>query len=201
MWDKQNQHVGDRQRLFTAVDQAVDATKVLYPGSYVDLAASFVWPAVTYVDLDRRAAQFFADENGIQQLISEQGIDPSTGEVRFIRADYTSELDLRDDEFDLLISLYAGFVSEHCTDHLRVGGTLLANPSHGDVAMASIDFRYRLRAVITARSDRYSVTSQNLDSYLVPRRSVDLTRQSLHASGRGIAYEKSAFAYLFERVA
>ena len=40
----------------------IDAERALYPGSYVDLAPSFVWPSVTYVDTDRRAAQFFADE-------------------------------------------------------------------------------------------------------------------------------------------
>jgi hypothetical protein len=55
LWEKQDQHVGDRQRLFTAVAATLDATNVLYPRSFVDLAASFVWASVTSVDLDRRA--------------------------------------------------------------------------------------------------------------------------------------------------
>jgi hypothetical protein len=200
-WEKQDRHVGDRQRLFTAVAETVDASKVLYPGSYVDLAPSFVWPSVTYVDIDRRAAQFFGDDDGVQQLLIEHGVDAVTHAVRFIGADYADTLCLDDGEFDLLISLYAGFISEHCTQYLRVGGTLLVNPSHGDAAMASIDPRYRLTAVITARSGRYSVTSRELDTYLQPKRDVDVTRESLHASGRGVAYTKSPFAYLFERIA
>ena len=121
--------------------------------------------------------------------------------VRFIGADYADALDLDDGEFDLLISLYAGFISEHCTRYLRVGGTLLVNPSHGDAAMASIDPRYRLTGVVTARSGRYSVSTRELDTYLVPKREVEVTRESLHASGRGVGYTKSPFAYLFERVA
>lgn len=181
--------------------EAVDVTKVLYPGSYVDLAPSFVWPSVTYVDVDRRAGQFFADESGVQELLAEHGVDPATREVRFIEADYADALDLGDSEFDLLISLYAGFVSEHCTGYLRVGGTLLANPSHGDVAMASIDPRYRLQAVVEARSGRYTVGSRGLDTHLIPKRGVGVTKESLHADGRGVAYTKSPFAYLFERVA
>ncbi len=201
LWEKQDQHVGDRQRLFTAVAETVDASKVLYPGSFVDLAPSFVWPSVTYVDIDRRAAQFFGDGDGVQQLLIEHGVDAVTHVVRFIGADYADALCLDDGEFDLLISLYAGFISEHCTQYLRVGGTLLVNPSHGDAAMASIDPRYRLTAVITARSGRYSVTSRELDTYLQPKRHVDVTRESLHASGRGVAYTKSPFAYLFERIA
>ena len=201
MWEKQDQHGGDRHRLFTAVAEALDVATVLYPGSYVDLAPSFVWPSVTYVDVDRRAGQFFGDESGVQQLLVEHDADPATHLVRFIGADYTDPLDLEDGEFDLLISLYAGFVSEACTRHLRIGGTLLVNPSHGDAAMASIDPRYRLTAVVTSRSGRYSVDSRHLDTYLVPKRDVAVTKEYLHASGRGVAYTKSPFAYLFERVA
>jgi len=201
LWEKQDQHHGDRHRLFMAVAAAIDVERVLYPGSYVDLAPSFVWPLVTYVDIDRRAGQFFGDQIGVQELLVEHGVGPNSHSVRFISADYTDLLDLDEGEFDLLISLYAGFVSEACTRHLRVGGTLLVNPSHGDAAMASIDPRYRLHAVVTSRSGNYAVETRDLDSYLVPKRDVEVTKESLHDSGRGIAYTKSPFAYLFERVA
>lgn len=200
LWNKQDQHRGDRHRLFTAVAAFVDAERVLYPGSYVDLAPSFVWPSVTYVDVDRRAEQFFSDDVGVQELLVEHGVDSSSHSVRFIRADYADSLDLDDGEFDLLISLYAGFVSEACTRYLRVGGTLLVNPSHGDAAMASIDPRYQLRAVVTSTSGEYAADTRNLGTYLLPKRNIEVTRESLHASGRGVAYTKSPFAYLFERV-
>jgi len=74
------------------------------------------------------------------------------------------------------------------------------NPSHGDAAMASIDPRYRLTAVVRSRSGTYSVSSRDLDSYLVPKRDLAVTKESLHASGRGVGYAKSPFAYLFDRV-
>lgn len=201
MWEKQDQHVGDRHRLFTAVKRSVDATRVLYPGSFVDVAASFVWPSVTYVDIDRRTRQFFDDTEGVRELIDQHGADPTTRSVQFIEADYRDGLDLEEGGFDLLISLYAGFVSEHCTRYLRCGGTLLVNPSHADAAMASIDSRYRLHAVVISRSGRYSVSSHRLDTYLVPKRDAKVTKERLHDSGRGVAYTKSPFAYLFERVA
>ncbi len=201
MWEKQDRHRGDRHRLFTAVASFVDVDRVLYPGSYVDISPSFVWPSVTYVDIDRRAGRFFDDRVGVQELLVEHGVDPASRSVEFIGSDYTDALDLDAVEFDLLISLYAGFISEACTHHLRVGGTLLVNPSHGDAAMASIDPRYRLEAVVTSTSGEYAVDARHLDSHLVPRRDVEVTRESLHASGRGVAYTKSPFAYLFERVA
>lgn len=180
---------------------ALDAEHVLYPGSYVDVAPSFVWPSVTYVDIDRRASRFFADEAGVQELLIEYGVGPAAHTVRFIAADYTDPLDLDDGEFDLLVSLYAGFVSETCTRYLRVGGSLLVNAGHGDTAMASIDPRYRLSAVVKSRSGDYRVDARDLDTYLVPKRDVEITKEMLHATGRGIAYTKSPFAYLFKRIA
>lgn len=198
LWDGNNQHPGDRQRLFTAVAEAFDISTALYPGCYVDITASFVLASVTYLDVDRRAAQFFADTAGVDEIIRRHRSDGGRAEWSFLNADYTSRLTLPERDYDLLISLYAGFVSEHCTRYLRPGGLLLVNPSHGDTAMASLDPRYRLVAAVTSRDGKYIVRRDDLDTYLTPKRDTEVTRKSLHASNRGIAYTKAAFAYLFE---
>ena len=199
LWAKQDQHQGDRWRLFSAVAGAIDATTVLYPGCYVDVAPSFVFDSVTYLDMDKRAPKFFADTDGVLEIIADHG-GPTEPDIMFIHGDYTSRLDLADQHFDLLVSLYAGFISEHCTQHLKVGGTLLVNPSHGDAAMASIDPRYQLVGVVTSRDGQYNVATTDLDTYLVPKKPRTITLDDLHESGRGIGYTKSRFAYLFERV-
>jgi len=196
--EKQDSLVGDRQGLFAAVADAVDVRTVLYPGSYVDIAPSVIWPSVTYVDVDRRAAQFFADRDGIHEALVERGVDSDLHDVRFIHDDYTNDLDLADHSFDLLVSLYAGFVSEHCTRYVRQNGFLLVNSSHCDAAMASLDGRYCLRAVVVSRSGRSSVRTDELETYLVPKRDVEVTVELLHDTGRGVTYTKSPFAYLFE---
>lgn len=200
LWEKQLSSVGDRRGLFGAVADAIGATAVLYPGSYVDLTPSLIWASVTYVDTDRRANQFFSDDVGVTELLTEMGTEADGPDVRFIHADYSSDLPLADESFDLLISLYAGFISEHCTKHLRVGGFLLVNSSHGDAAMSSIDPRYRLSGAVVAEGDHYLVDTDALESYLVPKRDIDVTADLLHATGRGVAYTRSPFAYLFERL-
>lgn len=199
LWTKQDQHEGDRLRLFRAIGAHVEADQVLYPGSYVDISPSFVFPRVTYVDVDRRAAAFFKDAEGINEIIQAHA-GPPNPDFRFIHQDYTTSLNVEEASCDLLISLYAGFISEACTTKLRIGGKLLANPSHGDVAMASIDPRYELVGALIARSGDYRVRTTDLDSYLVPKTPKKPTKESLHKSGRGISYTKSAFAYLFERI-
>ncbi|MDJ0348411.1 class I SAM-dependent methyltransferase [Cryobacterium sp. PH29-G1] len=125
---------------------------------------------------------------------------PANPDLRFIHADYTSSLDLPDQNFDLLVSLFAGFVSEHCTRHLKVGGSLLVNPSHGDAATASADVRYQLTGVVISRSGNYRVKTTGLDSYLIAKKPQAITTDILHHSGRGVGYTKSPFAYLFTRM-
>ena len=125
---------------------------------------------------------------------------PSAPDIEFIHADYTAALDLPEQHFDLLVSLYAGFVSAHCTQHLDIGGTLLVNSSHGDAAMASIDPRYDLTGVVRSRPGDYWVDTTGLDAYLQPKKPVTITADLLHATGRGIGYTKSPFAYLFTRI-
>jgi len=199
LWLKQDQHRGDRWRLFKAVSRVLSANRVFYPGCFVDISPSFVFPEVTYLDADKRTPRFFKDRDGVLEIIAQHPGSPANPQVCFIHGDYTKEQDLPRDHFDLLVSLYAGFVSEHCTDYLKVGGTLLVNPSHGDVAMASIDPRYELSGAVMARGGGYKVQCSDLDQYLIPKTPVAITKATLHQSCRGIAYTKPAFAYLFRR--
>ena len=152
-----------------------------------------------HLDVDKRAAAFFADTDGVREIVAEHD-GPADPDIAFIHADYRSDLDLPDDHFDLLVSLYAGFITEHCTRHLRVGGALLANPSHGDAAMASIDPRYELAGVIDAGAGRYRVSRNDLDTYLIPKKQQLVTVETLRETGRGVGYTKSPFAYLFSRI-
>jgi len=197
LWDKQDQHKGDRYRLFSAVFSAVPARKVLYPGCYVDIAPSFLYLDVTYADMDKRAKAFFDDEHSMDRIISAHGAKPRNRIVRFIHADY-NVLELPEQSFDLLLSLYGGFICEPCTRFLKIGGHFLVNPSHGDAAIASIDNRYELEAVVLSKSG-YQIRTSGLDQYLIPKRPKELNAEVIHHLGRGIGYTKSAFAYLFKR--
>jgi len=47
--------------MFTAIASAWDIDTALYPGCYLDLSPSAVIRSVTYLDIDSRAARYFAD--------------------------------------------------------------------------------------------------------------------------------------------
>lgn len=200
-----DQHPDDRVRLFGAIATMLPhSTKVLYPGSYIDIGPSVWFDDVVYVDEDRRAARFFAETDGVAELIAIKrrafeapAVVPRTA---FHHLDYTSDLPVEAESVGLLVSLYAGFISEHCTDYLAPGGTLLVNPSHGDAALASIDPRYQLAGVVTSSDGSYLVKTQDLDTYLVPKKAQEITSDSIHQTGRGIGYTRSPFAYLFTKL-
>ena len=188
----------------SAVAKHVDSGPVLYPGSYIDIAPSVFFDEVTYVDMDRRATRFFAEADQVAQLVAHKRVaagrpplDPAA--VRFQEADYNEPLPLADGSIRLLVSLYAGFVSERCRRYLAPGGWLLANNSHGDASMASLDPAYSLAAVVTNPGGDYRVTTKDLARHMIPKKGHAPSAEALHQTNKGVAFTHPAFAYLFVR--
>ena len=196
-------HTDDRIRLFGALSDLVPSgAKVVYPGSYVDIAPSVWFDHVTYVDTDRRTPRFFAQKNEIDALIAAKRRAANVTALissswNFHHGDYRAKLPIDDASCDLLISLYAGFISEHCARYLRPGGLLVVNSSHGDAAMAALDPRMTLIGVLTTSRGGYRLRRDGLEAFLTPKRGSAPTAEELHRTGRGIAYVKPAAGHIF----
>lgn len=198
MWRHFAHHPGDREELFATAAQHTGARTALYPGSFIDIAASTAFADVTYLDLDRRAAQFFADADQVRAVLAELHPTPTDPAFRFVAADYRYALPLA--PVDLLISLYAGPISYFCTDLLRVGGYLLAGSSHGDVTLAIRDPRYALEAVLLRRDQHYVIRTDDLAPFTALKGAAPAGAEIVRTC-RGGTYRRPAAAYLFRRVA
>lgn len=152
-----------------------------------------------YVDTDRRAERFFADRDGVEKIIEGRKRYDGPCEISFHRADCNEGIGEPEGSFDLLVSLYAGFVSQACKKYLRPGGWLVANNSHADAGMASIAPGYEFVAAITGRVGRYRLSTEDLDGYFIPKKDIEVTEELLCATGRGVGYTKTAAAYVFRR--
>lgn len=199
-WATYRQTIGDRSELFGILAERWPSHDALYPGCYLDASPSTAIPAVTYVDTDRRAERYFADQERVAAELRGRTRQGFTPRVRFLRGDYTTALDLPEAAFDLLISLYAGPFWDHCRRYLRPGGLFLANASHGDACIAALDPRLTLVAAVHHRDDRYRFDTDALNSYLVPKSPAAADADKIRRSGRGIAYTPTAFAYLFRLI-
>ena len=190
----------ERLDLFQLLSEKYKIQSALYPGSFVHFTPSLVYPRSVYVDNDKQAKKFFASEAHLD-FISEHKIYQQETSITFHSSSYTHDFGEENESFDLLISQYAGFISQHCKQYLNIGGILLANNSHGDVSMASIDNQFELVAVVNRRGDKHTITEKNLESYLIPKADKIVTREYLEQIQRGIGYKKSAGMYIFKRVA
>lgn len=193
--DNNNEGLGQ----FIILAKKFDVTSALYPGSFVYMTPSFVFPVVTYIDTDKRAKAFFNDSS-VFDYISQNKLYESEPVFSFYPEDYRKSTLKLEEEFDLLISQYTGFISHYCKAYLKVGGLLLVNNSHGDASMTSIDESYELKGVLNKRGIKYTFSDTNLDSYFIPKKEVIIIKEYLEQTGRGIGYTKSPTSYIFRKI-
>ena len=186
----------ERLELFVLLKKRYGIESALYPGSYIHITPSFVFPLTVYADTDKRAKRFFEDSRTLEFVEQKRCYDGKPT-IRFHPQDYTEDLPEEPGSFDLLISQWAGFVSLACKPYLKPGGLLLVNNSHGDASLASIDEDYRLIAAVSMRGGKYRLSETDLEGYFVPKTDVEITPEYLFKLKRGIGYKKTAWAYVF----
>lgn len=189
----------ERLGLFLRLSEKYAIKKVLYPGSFVHLTPALVFPFTYFVDSDRRAKKFF-DSPEVSEYVSNHKIYKSDAEFIFHLSDYNKGIPEQPNSFDLLISQYAGFVSQACKQYLKIVGILVANNSHGDASMASVDPEFEFIGVINRRNSKFKLSSENLNSYFIPKKKIEISREYIESIGRGVGYTKTAFAYIFRKV-
>ncbi len=189
----------ERLGLFQLMEEKFHPQKVLYPGSFVHITPSFVFPRTTYLDSDKKAKRFF-EHPALMQFLVERKRYERVPKIEFHALDFTAESKPDLGQFDLMISQYAGFISQHCKRYLSVGGLLLVNNSHGDASMASIDEDYQLVAVLLRGKRSYRIEENNLKAYFVLKKPQVVTRSYIEEKRRGLVYIKAADSYLFKKI-
>jgi hypothetical protein len=185
--------------LFRLIKRTYKVTKAIYPGSFIHISPSFIFPDVVYIDSDKNAIKFFKSDKLIT-LVSERKEYNEAPKITFHGIDYKSPIDKLHHQFDLLISQYAGFISDTCKEYLKIGGFLLVNNSHGDAGLASIDEDFRLISTVHKSGGKYRLSQTSLEKYFIPKRKIKVTKEMLFKTGKGAAYTKTAPLYVFQRI-
>jgi hypothetical protein len=174
-------------------------SKVVYPGSFIQISPSFIFPFVVYIDSDKNAIRYFQGSAliGMVGQRKEYTNDPT---IVFHGVDYNNLVEAYLSKFDLLISQYAGFISGVCKPYLRTGGYLLVNNSHGDAGMASIDKDYALIAAVHKTKGKYRLLNTSLEEYFIPKKDIPVTKELLLERKKGVGYTRTAPLYLFQKI-
>ena len=186
--------------LFKKLNEVYEIEKVLYPGSHVHITPSLIFPDVTYVDSFRNTYKFFEAED-VKKFVSKHKEYKSEARVQFYQQDYNKELPESENQFDLVISQYAGFVGQATKKYLKQNGLLVCNNSHGDASMVFLDPDYELVAVYNRKSDvSFSISEKNLDQYFISKKGELPTKEEIMKSMKGVGYTKFPSGYIFRKI-
>ena len=189
----------ERLGLFRLLAEKFGIESGLYPGSFVHITPSLVIPQMVYVDMDRRCKAFFTSEK-TRKFVDKHKEYEQPASYSFHQADFSNGFPEEKGSFDLLISLYAGFISKYCGEYLKPGKILVANNSHGDAPMAYLDARYEFIGVVKRNGNRFSCSEKDLDSYFIPKANKPLDKVTIEKTMQGPAYTKTAYAYVFKKL-
>ena len=125
--------------------------------------------------------------------------DHST-EITWRQADYAKDNDIKENCFDAMFSFYAGFISQECKRHLRSGGILVANNSHGDASMAIADPDYISLGAIIRNGDRFRIKTEHIEDYYLKKDKSPIDTRKVKEKMIGEKFSKYAYAYIFRKV-
>jgi cytochrome c2 len=165
----------------------------------VHISPAFVFADTVFIDSDKNAKKFFSHDE-LAKFVSKRKEYDENSRISFHGINYKKAIRNLINQCDLLISQYAGFVSNTCKEYLKIGGILLVNNSHGDAGLASIDKDYKFIATVQRIKGKYRISEDSLEKYFVPKKNIDVTKELLFEIQKGVGYTKTAPLYVFKRI-
>jgi hypothetical protein len=190
----------ERSDLFKAIKENFHCTTVLYPGSFIHITPSFFFPHVVYVDTNEVAQEFFAEKEDVLSFIKSNKKYKQSSFIRFINQDFTNSLPLKDNTFDLLISLYAGGIFHACQKYLKIGGILLTNNHLDDANEAALNDEYKLIASVIRKNDAYIISEKQPGEDVIPLKNPSSKKTYLKQYNMRLVYTDNEDYFLFKRV-
>lgn len=184
--------------LFELLKEHFGITSAIYPGSFVHITPSLVFQKTAYIDSDRRTAGFFSDLEVLNWVESQKEYKGKAIIVAFLQ-NYSKKVPADLGKYELLISQYAGFVSQECKQYLKSAGLLLVNNSHADAGLAFLDSDYELIAAANHSNGKWTLKTADLNEYFVPKKNPHPTKSELLKTMRGVGYKKTATNYIFRK--
>lgn len=186
----------ERRMMFQILASTYHTEKGIYPGSFVHITPSFYIKRMTYIDSDKRMTAFFTDVH-VTAYIEENKKYAEESKIEWFQSDYSGDLEIERNSFDIMFSFYAGFISQACKKYIRDGGILVCNNSHGDASIAYTDPDYRLIGVIQRDGDNFSIIDENLDMFFKKRDGKPINIERVLKKMIGENFTKKGYAYIF----
>ena len=194
----------DLLQVFRQIRDEFGCRRALYPGCYIHVTPSLVFPSVCYVDSLKGISRALADPELLDYIRARKSY-AEDAEITCYEQEYEGFNAEPPASFDLLISLNAGFVSQAAKGFLRLGGMLLVNDGHYDARRAFTDPDYRMIGAFEKETLRLATSEEELASCFRLEQGTYITAEMVEAdTGRSPSRArfkpaKPAEAYLFQK--
>lgn len=181
----------ERRGLFELIRKEFNPELVLYPGSSVHITPSFYFCHVVYIDRSPLAIGFFSDKKQVSETINSHKISNKSHYWRFLAKDFHGDLELEQNSFDLLVSLFSGKLIESLAKYLKINGLILTNSlfSDNDFVKGNNDYRYLGLISCKNKIYRFEPKQQPVKQY----------RSTLKMKNKGFDYDDKEFYFMYQK--
>jgi predicted transcriptional regulator len=189
----------DRAGLFELIKDEYGCGTVLYPGCSIHITPSFYFQHVVYVDISETAKEFFQDNQNILSIINSNKKYKQSAYIQFIHSDYTKELPVRENNYDLLLAIYAGGITKCCKKYIKPGGIIISNNHHNDAQEALRDSSVRLEALIRRKGKKYQIENGTGEKMLKTLQEHSMPLKNMKNSSSGMEYVDNEYYFVFKK--
>jgi len=191
-------------RVLKLLKNNYEIKRVMYPGSWIHLTPSLVFPYVVYVDNFAKMESMLSDPELLEYIGTNSEI---YGEsiIKVHPIDYRSEIPEEKTSFDLLISLSSGYVSQYCGSYLKKNGILFVNNEHYDATKAFVDKDFSPIGVFTY-TRKLIQQPKSIHEYFLTKKDEVITSEMVTENSKRspskakYKLKKKAQFYLFSRL-
>lgn len=173
---------------------------VLYPGCSIHITPSFYFQHVVYVDISETAKEFFQENKNILSIVNSNKKYKQSAYIHFIHSDYTKKLPVRENNYDLLLSIYAGGITESCKKYIKHGGIIVSNNHQNDAQQALKDSSVRLEALILRKGKKYYIENVSGEKMLKALLGHSMPLKSMKNSSSGMEYVDTEYYFVFRKI-
>lgn len=146
----------ERSGLFKLIKETFNPKTVLYPGCSIHVTPSFYFHHVVYIDKSKQSTDFFKDKIGVSELINQNKTYKESSYWKFIPDDFQLDLGIKDESFDMVLSLFSGKTIIFCERFVKPGGLILTNNLFSDNESIKDRNDFKLIELIKCKNFNYS---------------------------------------------
>jgi hypothetical protein len=120
--------------------------------------------------------------------------------IQFIHSDYTEKLPVRENNYDLLLSIYAGGITESCKKYIKPGGIIVSNNHRNDAQQALKDSSIRLEALIRRKGKKYNIENDTGEKMLKALQEHSVPTKNMKNSSSGLKYVDNEYYFVFRKI-